>query len=127
VTLRVDGVDCVTRQYTESLVDGDVGLGTSDAVAHFDDVAVNQYETSAVTAMTSDAAATVVEEEDSAGIAKPPKNIPRHAAGLPRTGFSDDPFRARSQKADRAHPDWAVLLDEVLAESTSYPMDDVPG
>ena len=41
VTLSVDGVPKVTYTFNESLTDGDVGLGTWNAIAWFDDVTVD--------------------------------------------------------------------------------------
>jgi hypothetical protein len=44
-TLYADGVPRVSRQYAESLTDGAVGLGTSNAISRFDDLAVQSPAT----------------------------------------------------------------------------------
>lgn len=43
VTLNIDGVTQVTHTYGDSVSDGQVGLGTFNAIAHFDDVVVQEY------------------------------------------------------------------------------------
>jgi hypothetical protein len=43
VRLLVDGAEKLVRQYTDSLTDGDVGVGTRDALAYFDNVQVQAY------------------------------------------------------------------------------------
>nr|WP_261360822.1 S8 family peptidase [Aeoliella straminimaris] len=43
VRLLVDGAEKLVRQYSDDLTDGDVGVGTRDALAYFDDVYVGAY------------------------------------------------------------------------------------
>ncbi|MFV2065691.1 MAG: S8 family peptidase [Pirellulales bacterium] len=43
VTLRVDGLAKASYSYASTVTDGEVGVGTWDAVAHYDDVVVAAY------------------------------------------------------------------------------------
>jgi hypothetical protein len=121
VTLYVDGAAKVTRSYGDSLTDGQVGLGTKNAISHYDDVSVQQYVSAAALSWHGNLT--------SSSVPRPPLSA---APDLRAFGASpSDPLErtayegavlavAMNQQSDSAATDEERAVDGALADTVEW-------
>ena len=125
VTLYVDGLGRVTHSYTDTLSDGEVGLGTWNALAQFDDVVVQQYQESSATAAAIFFDSFARYGGTSERIANASDGVWGHdAATLLRGELLDQPLKLRPYVRDFSQRQWSELVDQVLAGFKGSPARD---
>ncbi len=107
VTLVVDEVERVVHQFADPVTDGEVGLGTWEAISQFDDVIVDQPTAAAAVAAPGPLESSRIDPFSSHdGL------IAWLAQELAERGGASSPGRERAQwvrAIDEALRDWALL------------------